>query len=61
MENEELFAGEPEVDAQMRARERTEATETSRLLSQPDAISHGQPLYLTDTRPKWRRASVSAE
>ncbi|CAI7589657.1 unnamed protein product [Penicillium bialowiezense] len=58
MENEELFAGEPEVDAQMRAREITEATETSRLLSQPDAVSYGQPLYLTDTRPKWRRASI---
>ena len=53
MENEELFAGEPEVDAQMRARERTEVTENSRLLCQPDEPSLDQP--------SWRRPSVSNE
>lgn len=52
MENEALFAGEPEVDAQMRARERTEVTENTRLLSQSDEPSQGQP--------SWRNPSVSA-
>ncbi|CAG8421991.1 unnamed protein product [Penicillium salamii] len=50
MENEALFAGEPEVDAQMRARERTEVTENTRLLSQPDEPSQGQP--------SWRSPSI---
>jgi hypothetical protein len=59
MENEEFFAAEPEVDALVRARERSEVTETSRLLPASDEASHEQPYYLTDTRPQWRRPSVS--
>jgi len=61
MENEELFAGEPEVDAQVRARERREVTETTRLLPESNAVSNQQPFYLTDTRPRWRRPSVSGD
>jgi hypothetical protein len=62
MENEELFANEPEVDAQVRAGEPSQrVTENTRLLSESDAISHQQPFYLTDTRPQWRRPSVSGD
>jgi hypothetical protein len=59
MENEELFAGEPEADAQVCAREREEVTETTRLLSGSNEVSDQRPFYLTDTRPQWRRPSVS--
>lgn len=55
MENEEFFAREPELDAQVRARELSEqVTENSRLLH--TEASHGRP---TQDRPRWREPSVS--
>lgn len=59
MENEEFFAREPEVDAQVRARELSEqVTENSRLL--PTEASHGQS-HLTGNRSRWREPSVSVD
>lgn len=74
MENEELFAGEPAVDAQQRA-QRTHAltknaplhvhTEPLLAADEDDDSRDGQWLRDDDqsseieTRPRWRRAHVS--
>lgn len=60
MENEELFAGDPDV-APMSTREtRTEdMNENTPLIDEADGLLYRQHSHLTDDRPKWRRASVS--
>ncbi|KAJ5794864.1 hypothetical protein N7457_001463 [Penicillium paradoxum] len=59
MENEALFANEPEVDAQMRVRaHRTEdVTENTPLIEGTVASLH-QSSHITDDRPQWRKASI---
>jgi hypothetical protein len=57
MENEQVFAGEPELDA--RARAHTTPTERDALLS-PTASGESPPEQAQDDRPRWRRPNVSA-
>jgi hypothetical protein len=65
MENEELFAREPEIDARVCARvaratrPTADATENTPLIDGTDGGLHQQPYDLTDNRPQWRRPSVS--
>ena len=60
MENEQLFAGDPDV-AQLHIREtRTEGVnENTPLIDESGRLLHQQPVYATDNRPKWRKPSVS--
>ena len=60
MENEELLAGDPDV-AQLHTREtRTgDVNENTPLIDEADSLLHQQPVYVTDSRPKWRKPSVS--
>ncbi|KAJ5850809.1 hypothetical protein N7455_010665 [Penicillium solitum] len=59
MENEELFAGEPDV-APMSTRETRpeDANENTPLIDEADGLLYRQNSHLTDNRPKWRRASI---
>ncbi|OQE12352.1 hypothetical protein PENVUL_c001G07867 [Penicillium vulpinum] len=59
MENEELFAGEPDI-AQLLTREtRTEdVNETTPLIDEADSLLHQPPPYLTNSQPKWRNPSI---
>ncbi|CAI7646331.1 unnamed protein product [Penicillium glandicola] len=59
MENEELFAGEPDV-VQLGTREtRTEdVNENTPLIDEADGLLHPQPSYLAENWPKWRRPSI---
>lgn len=64
MENEELFAREPEVDAHVRARKTRRAedvTENTPLIDGTDELLYRQPSHADDDRPRWRRPSVSEE
>lgn len=61
MENEEIFAGDPDV-AQLHTREtrRTErVNENTPLITEADGLLRQKPSYLGDNWPKWRRPSVS--
>lgn len=72
MENEELFAGEPALDAQQQA---TDAQRSAAASKQTPFQIHTEPLladdddwqqqyeeriYIIDERPRWRRPHVSA-
>ncbi|KZN91041.1 putative membrane protein [Penicillium chrysogenum] len=59
MENEELLAGDPDV-AQLHTREtRTgDVNENTPLIDEADSLLHQQPVYVTDSRPKWRKPSI---
>ncbi|KAJ5575997.1 Major facilitator superfamily domain general substrate transporter [Penicillium sp. DV-2018c] len=64
MENEELFAREPEIDERMRAgvaqatRPTAGVTENTPLIAGTDGESNRQPYDLTDNGPRWRRPSI---
>lgn len=60
MENEELLAGDPDV-AQLHTQEtRTgDVNENTPLIDESGSLLHQQPVYATDSRPKWRKPSVS--
>ncbi|KAJ5441887.1 Major facilitator superfamily domain general substrate transporter [Penicillium cf. griseofulvum] len=60
MENEQLFAGEPDI-AQMRPPDTSPpayVNETTPLIDEADGLLHQHPTHLTDDRPKWRRPSI---
>lgn len=61
MENEALFAAEPEVDAQVRARTRRteEVTENTPLIAEINTPLHGPSIPISDAWLQWRRPSVS--
>jgi hypothetical protein len=57
MENEQLFAGEPEID--VRARARATPTEDDALLSPRPSGESPLEDRVEDDRPRWRRPTVS--
>lgn len=73
MENEELFAGEPALDAQQQASDAQRAPTAAKrnplpiqaepLLGDDDGLDqqpYEEPVRSIDERPRWRRPHVSA-